>query len=797
VNRRTVVDQSSAEVYRLKARLLEGKEENDPILSEMYDLLQSICTIPDVTPLGISTLRGEMADNLDWSRDPARPAVIIGTVDMIGSRLLFRGYGDGRWKRSFHAGLLGQDALFVHDEAHLTPAFGKLLRAVRGHQKPSGKPFQVIELSATPLGSHIDDSFSARSFRWNDQDLIHPVTSSRFCSYKKLLIHAIASAKECIETVTSLALSMDGNKKRVLVYVNSPDDALKVANGLIAQVGEDAVRLLTGTMRGHERDLLAEQDQVFKGFLVSSGPLPAEAKTTYLVSTSAGEVGIDLNADAAIMDMADLGRFIQRLGRVNRTGDRPATIFLVHPQQLDDETLQATIDLLHELPALEDGRSVSPQDLSGLITHPGYAKALGNEPRYRELEPYHLDTWAMTSLRTDDALPVAPWLHGLTEKGEEPDTWFVWRDDIPRENPTRTHAWLSVFPILPHERARLPKGRAIDFFKGVFKDNPGEILMLNNEGILEVASSEDLINQPRHLAYATIIFDGSDGGLGSHGVPDHKSKDSVRDVSTLIGGREKWKVSSHGKGWVARPSAEGEDAIALAIEVEDPFDAICHLESTRGLRCAFSDIPEISDDDEAPSSFNVWMIASGRIPPDDLDLSSVTVTKTMGLEDHLQRASVVAKSLAQKAQMPDSIVNLLSIAASMHDLGKNRPWWQAAIGNLDKDHPLAKSGRRTFNQTLCRGYRHELGSLFDTADPLAHLDEEGRDLVLHLVATHHGYGRPHFEDRAYDLKNPLESNRREALDALRRFPALQREFGWWGLAYLEALLKTADVMASE
>ena len=48
------------------------------------------------------------------------------TIDMIGSKLLFSGYGDGRYKRPQHAGLIGQDSLIVHDEAHLTPAFSKL-----------------------------------------------------------------------------------------------------------------------------------------------------------------------------------------------------------------------------------------------------------------------------------------------------------------------------------------------------------------------------------------------------------------------------------------------------------------------------------------------------------------------------------------------------------------------------------------------------------------------------------------------------------------------------------------------
>lgn len=43
--------------------------------------------------LPISTLRGQFVDNRDWLADPAAPAIVVGTVDMIGSRLLFMGYG--------------------------------------------------------------------------------------------------------------------------------------------------------------------------------------------------------------------------------------------------------------------------------------------------------------------------------------------------------------------------------------------------------------------------------------------------------------------------------------------------------------------------------------------------------------------------------------------------------------------------------------------------------------------------------------------------------------------------------
>jgi CRISPR-associated helicase Cas3 len=81
VNRRTVVDQTTEEVLNYRRRIAELNDK---------DLLQR-----QLGSLAISTLRGQFADNREWSANPSRPAVIVGTVDMIGSRLLFSGYGVG------------------------------------------------------------------------------------------------------------------------------------------------------------------------------------------------------------------------------------------------------------------------------------------------------------------------------------------------------------------------------------------------------------------------------------------------------------------------------------------------------------------------------------------------------------------------------------------------------------------------------------------------------------------------------------------------------------------------------
>lgn len=137
VNRRTVVDQTTDEVTKYRSKLESAG---------LAKILGQMCAIglkAHESPLAISTLRGQFADNREWSSDPSRPAVICGTVDMIGSRLLFSGYGIGFKSRPLHAGFLGQDALLIHDEAHLEPAFQKLLVAIENEQHEGERTGQL------------------------------------------------------------------------------------------------------------------------------------------------------------------------------------------------------------------------------------------------------------------------------------------------------------------------------------------------------------------------------------------------------------------------------------------------------------------------------------------------------------------------------------------------------------------------------------------------------------------------------------------------------------------------------
>jgi CRISPR-associated endonuclease/helicase Cas3 len=156
VDRRVIVGQATAEAENLLKKLNEALSDESNPLHLLAQTFRAASMKGQESMIALSTLRGQKADNREWCLDPSRPAIIIGTVDMIGSRLLFTGYGKvGINHRSLQAGLLGQDSLIVIDEAHLSPCFVATQLDIRNfvRQEHSLRPFHVMSLSATLGGA--------------------------------------------------------------------------------------------------------------------------------------------------------------------------------------------------------------------------------------------------------------------------------------------------------------------------------------------------------------------------------------------------------------------------------------------------------------------------------------------------------------------------------------------------------------------------------------------------------------------------------------------------------------------
>jgi CRISPR-associated endonuclease/helicase Cas3 len=163
--------------------------------------------------------------------------------------------------------------------------------------------------------------------------------------------------------------------------------------------------------------------------------------------------------------------------------------------------------------------------------------------------------------------------------------------------------------------------------------------------------------------------------------------------------------------------------------------------------------------------------------------------------DVVKNATDIVNCLSLSDDLKESII----FAARFHDHGKRRKKFQTVLGNFK--YPaliLAKSGKK--GGRIDEPYRHEFGSLLDVQldQAFKNLNLEQQEIVLHLIAVHHGYGRPHFPvELAFDPEPPPGSDSAAVTIAVpQRFARLQRKFGRWGLAYLESLLRAADYAAS-
>ena len=144
VDRRIVVDEAYAHAQRIKAALANP---TDPVTAAVAQALQRPGD-PDV--LEVTRMRGGVTWDARWVERPDRYAVVTGTVDQIGSRLLFRGYGVTAEARPIDAALVGTDSLIIVDEAQLAEPLLETIGALRGldHAFAATGP-TIVRMSAT------------------------------------------------------------------------------------------------------------------------------------------------------------------------------------------------------------------------------------------------------------------------------------------------------------------------------------------------------------------------------------------------------------------------------------------------------------------------------------------------------------------------------------------------------------------------------------------------------------------------------------------------------------------------
>lgn len=797
VDRRAVVDQATDVAERLRRTV-----DETPGLSSALGMSSS---------LPISTLRGQHVDNQAWLADPSAPAIVIGTLDMVGSRLLFSGYGVSRKMRPYHAGLLGADTLLVLDEAHLAPAFERLVERIASGVDADGRPLaaapsvdgrpivpplRLLTLSATGREQAADQTLSL-----DDADRAHPVVRARLDAPKRIRLFDAVDPKALPDVLASHAWDQCAQGRRpvrTVIFVDRREHAQKVSDALrklLAKEDPERVQLFVGGRRVHERQQAAVRLSEL-GFVAGTSR-PAE-RPAFLVATSAAEVGVDLDADHAVMDLVAWERMVQRLGRVNRRGEGDATVAVVPTiAEEDDDDLSrkhAVLALLRSLPLLRDGaHDGSPASLAGLRGDADSRRAIElastPPPLHPPLTRALVDAWAMTSLETHPGRPeVAPWIRGWAERPDPPQTCVVWRDVLPIEHSGHAFAPDSLELFMeaagPHlaERleievylvsawlvARVEATRSFgedDVIALIVSDGDGRVTTLTRADVLS-AKKQDL---ERRLSGSMLWVDTRLGGLSTDGLLDRDEDGAALDVTT-VGTDDATRTVPFR---------------VIQVHGTDPPapEAGWRVEATFPLK--------LSDD-----GVTEWLVVHSLVSrPAGSEDGRSGARRAQQLDEHQQWAAAAARALAARLGLDPDHAELLATGARLHDEGKKNERWQLAFHAPGGGRPpFAKTIGRP-DLSLLDGYRHEFGSLpFAEADAqIRAMTPALRDLCLHIIAAHHGAARPVIRTRG--AAEPPSRAAIRARDVALRYAALGERWGPWGLAWWETLLRAADQQAS-
>ena len=772
VDRRVIVDQATDEIQKLQ----------DKAKAVMQDKLDHV---------NVSTFRGGggLADNKVWLKHPDKPAIIIGTVDMIGSRLFFSGYGVGHKTKSFYAGLLGQDSIIVLDETHLSPALEQSLvnsKSISQNVEDKLFPLNICLMSAT---QHRD---SDSRFELDQDDLAEEEIKKRYKAKKHLRIIDIKQGN-MPDVISEHAL---GKKGRILIYLQKPNDVKKTKE-IIEKQGRPVIAL-AGTLRGWERDALVK-NKTYKLFLSSNKPKPKH-DSCFLVSTSAGEVGVDIDADHMLCDITTFDSLVQRLGRVNRAGnmqDTEITVMysdtLIKKNKSISTQLEKTKDILKKL-TINGTYNASPYNLSKI---PSTDKQEASEPK-PQLQPLTeeiLGMWAMTSIYdTYSSRPdVNYWLRGEPES-PRPDTYVAWREDVEYlvdVDEEKIEDILDTYRILPHEMARDYSYNVYSFLRKLqTKYGKQRIIIQAKDGKCHVKNI-DAVNLDE-IYFATILLSPDVGGLDSDGflsitgdyatdVADKEPPTNLKDDNSksidIVKGLKRTRL-------VVRHDEDNKSVITRHLGCKDTtieFDK--WIVSNKQLILSNTIIISRDDEDKVTEELCYYVKKTER-------QQSVS-SKPQKLDDHLDDVERLAQKMTKNMGLAKDIQSAIIIAAKYHDIGKQHKYWQDCMRVDDEDRPLAKTGHNQKPLNM-GGFRHEFESMIECIKENDVSTHSEKDLILHLISSHHGWSRPCFKPNA-----SLDDSKSNHVDVLTRYVRLQRRFGYWGLAWLESIIRGADWQASE
>ena len=635
-----------------------------------------------------------------WLDEPERPAVLVGTQDMLLSRALMRGYASSRalWPMEF--ALLHEDAQWVFDEVQLMGA-GRATSAqleafrqseadrARRDGRAVGAASRSLWISAT-----LDPGWlvtvdhpappSAAVVRV-DPAVAPDGRLARLAQAPRRLARspvAPASSKKpdiaaCVERLADAILDahgVHGGGRMTLAIVNRVARAQALRDVLDKKLTRlpAAPTLALVHSRFRPADRAREMEKVTGG----GEPNP---HGRIVVATQAVEAGMDISAAVLFTELAPWSSLVQRFGRANRYAELPdgAQVFwidllppapdgaaadkdaeeLARPYEAAE--LQAARDRLTGLTDAAPVRLPSPDDAAPprrVIRRKDLDDLFDTDP---DLTGFDVDV--SPYVRDADDTDVRVFWRNPSEAGDDPPR--PGREELCAVSIGAARTWIRKLP---------GNGRGL-----LFQRDPQ---WRRGDGRTGATPAGWMPLQGQPWPGLVLLADPKAGGYrgasGFTGDPKH--------VPEPISGS---------------PAPSGAGAAADRADAPAPRDAEGH--------------------DEDPLSGNDALVP---------------------LADHLRHVAAEAESLCAALDVEPAARTTIGRAARWHDLGKAHEVFQDTMRRgLDgraaaPGVPLAKTVKQT--RHVRAWFRHELASALAF---LAHEDwSRDADLTAYLIAAHHG-----------------------------------------------------------
>ncbi len=726
---RTLVEQTHAEIGQWLGNLAKAYPDNT-----------ELAWLVEYSPVILMGGEENNAARREWDIYPEKPAIIIGTQDMLLSRALNRGYGMARARWPMHFALLNNDCLWIMDETQLmdvglaTSAQLQSFRATNTDTWWMSATMQAEWLRSPETSSLLPALIEGTVTSAVPQGITKSLKLIDATDEKGIAALVGATANSLRHTTT-------------LIIVNTVKRAVAVYGALKK---DKSLAEISDIYLAHSRFRPIDRQSWRETFLSRNIAL---TRSRIIVATQVVEAGVDISADTLITEIAPWTSLIQRFGRAARYGGTSDVVVI----DVDEKTA-LPYDYAEIEAAREELRQLEDVSIEALAQHDA---ALTSDQR-AALYPY-APNFLLLQHEINELFDTSADLSGadidvsrFIRTGEDTDCQIAWVADAPTSDYRPATAELCPVPIRDAHKFTKKHKNAVWHW--------------------------DYLDRVWQPANEENVYPGM-----------------IMVALTTTGGY------SQERGF----SGEGKEAVPVV--------------SVPGV----VQNADAAEEDESLSEMPNWQT----------------------IAEHGMITTKVAEEILGILNVDNADHIALLHAARYHDIGKAHPAFQSllkveaipgrlsgVVAKAPSDAWIKPARYKIGDNDVRPGFRHELASalaLLLNQDKLASMAVDDFNLLLYLVASHHGKVRVSLQASPHDQKHPVTRSggkmpvrgvlEGDVLPAILDLPDTQlvlapasiglspitgeswtarvlrllAHYGPFRLAYLEALLRAADARASK